>query len=253
MGVKKKQEALRKTAVNWGVFIALLVAVWWLAALSIDNEVICPSPWLVGQQMAAQVSSPGFSASVGATIGRALLAMGLSCGLALPLALIAAFFHGAGEMINRLVSVLQTIPNICYVILLLFWTTREYTVLLTGAFLLFPMGYRTFYEHLRLLIKTWSPVWTVYPQPKRVLMGRICLPMLQPAFKAALKSMSSLAFKVCVTSEILTGLATGVGKSMQLARLDLNLAGVLAWSVWLVILVFLFEAVWDWMLDRLFA
>lgn len=237
----------------WLLFLAIVIGIWQMAASILDNALICPGPLAVAGQMVVQIQSPGFLGAMFFTIGRALAALAVSLVLAIPASFAGAFFTAAREFLNRLVSILQTVPNVCYIILLLFWTDRNMTVILTGVFLLFPLIYRSLYEQLTQLIHQYRPIWIVYPQPRYILMSRICFPMLRPALLAAIKSASSLGFKACVTSEILTGIAPGIGKKIQIARLDLNLAGVFAWSIWLILLVFCFEKLWNLCIDHLFA
>lgn len=237
--------------VQWILFWLLLAGAWQLLSLWIHNALICPSPLHVLREMMRQILLPGFWQSLAATVLRALLALGLSFLAALPIAFLSAFYAWIGGFFNRLVSLMQTVPNVCYIILLLFWTGRTQTVILTGFFLLFPLIYRGLYEQLCALRRRWRDVWVIYPQPTWILMRKICLPQLRPALSAAIKTASSLSFKVCVTSEILAGLSTGIGKKIQTARFDLNLAGVAGWSLWLVLLVFCFEKIWGFLLSRL--
>ncbi|WP_323088904.1 ABC transporter permease [Allobaculum sp. JKK-2023] len=237
----------------WLAFLITVLSLWQTAAWVMHNSLICPSPAQTFSQMIEQARAPGFFIAIAWTIGRALGALAASFVLAIPASFAGAFYGPAREFLNRLVSILQTVPNVCYIILLLFWTDRNATVILTGVFLLFPLIYRSLYEQLAELIHQYRPIWIVYNQPRIVLMLRVCFPMLRPAFLAALKNASSLGFKACVTSEILTGIAPGMGKKIQAARLDLNLAGVFAWSIWLILLVFAFEKLWNLCIDHLFV
>lgn len=242
-----------KSLIEWFWFLFILLGIWTAAALVMDNALVCPTPWACLEQMVLQVQKPTFLLSALSTIGRAMESLVLSFALGLAASFLGAFWKPAGSFLGKLVSLFQTVPNVCYIILLLFWTSREQTVILTGFFLLFPLVYREFYEQLESLKKRYAEVWKIYPQPAWVRMFVICLPMMKPAFLSALKSASSLAFKVCVTSEILTGLQPGIGKSLQMARLDLNPAGVVGWSIWLILIVFCFEKLWNWIADRLFG
>lgn len=239
-----------RNGLEWFFFFVIVLGVWQFAALSIHNPLVCPTPWQVILAMVEQCQAPTFWPAISTTIIRALFALGFSFGAALPISFLGAFYPWCGGFFNRLVSVFQTVPNVCYIVLLLFWTSREQTVIITGFFLLFPLLYRSFYEALGAIQKQWHAVWTLYPQPKFILMGKICFPLLRYSLLAAIKSASSLSFKVCVTSEILTGLMVGIGKRMQMARLNLDLAGVIGWSLWLVILVFMFEMLWSFCIDR---
>lgn len=238
---------------SWILFVLVVGLLWQLAAWIANNPLILPSPLQVIAQMGQQIRNPEFFLSVLFTLTRALSSLAISFVLALVFAFAGAFYPPLARQVNRLVSILQTLPNVCYIILLLFWCSRDMAVILSGFFLLFPLIYRTLYEALLELIERWKAVWIVYPQPKTVLAGKICLPMLKPALMSALKNASSLSFKVCVTSEILCSLSTGVGRQIQLDRFHLNLAGVIAWSLWLVLLVFGFEKLWDLLIAKMFA
>lgn len=249
---RTKNKTIKRSLLEWAAFFMILLALWSLAALAADNALICPTPWQTAEEMLVQAQSPAFVSTLAMTIGRALLSLAVSFVSALVCAMLAAFFRLVRGFLNRLVSLMQTIPNVCYIILLLFWTTRAQTVILTGFFLLFPLIYRTMYEELMALCETYRDVWLIYPQPVFVKMFTICLPMLRPAFFSALKSASSMAFKVCVMSEILTGITPGIGRSMQTARLALNPAGVIGWSLWLILIVFAFEALFSLLLEQLF-
>lgn len=238
---------------SWMVFLLIIGGLWSVAALWANNPLILPSPWTVGEQMIRQLRDPAFFEALFFTLMRSLASLALSFLVAFVLAFACAFHPFLAGQINRLVSILQTLPNVCYIILLLFWCSRNMAVIVSGIFLLFPLIYRTLYEALLDIRKRWESVWIVYPQPKNVLITRVCLPMLKPALLAALKNASSLAFKVCVTSEILCSLSSGIGRQIQLDRFDLNLAGVVAWSLWLVVLVFVFEKLWNFLMTRMFG
>ena len=250
---RKDKRDNQKSLQSWIWFIIIIISFWWILSACMHNPLICPSPFQVVHQMVLQIQNPDFVTALLNTMGRALSSLALGFAIGLPCSFLGAFYPFWREFLNRLVSVLQTVPNVCYIILLLFWTDRTLTVILSGFFLLFPLIYRSLYEQLSDLCRRWKDVWILYPQPKWVLTTRICFPMLRAALAAALKSASSLSFKACVTSEILTGLAPGIGKKIQIARLDLNLAGVCAWSLWMILFVFLFEKLWNLLAVRLFS
>lgn len=243
----------RKFKYDGLLFAIGALVLWQVISLIVANHLIVPSPIAVAKQMLVQIQEIEMWQACGYTIIRSLMALFFSFVLALPLSFLAAFYPKIFRYsLDRISALMQTVPNVCYIIMLLFWTSRNMTVILTGIFLLCPMIYRIFVEQLDTMIDTWRPLWTIYPQPKWVLMFMICIPMLKSAFAGALKSASSMAFKVCVTSEILTGLANGIGRNIQMARLDLNAAGVLAWSVWLIVLAWGFEKLWTLCLQVFF-
>lgn len=225
--------------------------IWQIASLKIHNALICPSLEQIAFQMMLQIQKPDFWMILAATVSRALQALAISFAAGFTAAVIAFFCRPAAAFLNAASGFLQAIPNVCYIILLLFWTTRTNTVLLVAFFLLFPLFYRALSAQLAELKQQWNDVWKIYPQPKHILIFKICLPAMQSSVSSSLKNASSLSFKVCVMTEILAGLSIGIGRSLQTARLDINVAGVIGWSLWLILLVWVFEQLWNLLL-RLF-
>ena len=88
----------------------------------------------------------------------------------------------------------------------------------------------------------WHDVLMIYPQSMYVTVTRIYIPLMKSAVVSSLISASSLAFKVGVMAEILGQVQTGIGRQIQLARLDIDLASVMAWTIWLILIVFVFDA-----------
>lgn len=221
--------------------VLLLLAAWALVSWKADNAIIAPSPFEVLEQMILQAQSPALYAAAWATLLRTLSGLAISFAAACTAVLVAFFFRKWAMILNQAVVVLQAIPNIAYIILLLFWTGRQTAVILVIFFLLFPMMYRELYEALEDLRRKWRDVLMLYPQPWYVVLRKAMIPQLKPALSAALKSGASLAFKAGIMAEILASVPSGLGRLMQSARLNLNVAGVLGYVFWMLLLVFVLE------------
>lgn len=81
----------------------------------------------------------------------------------------------------------------------------------------------------------------------------VYLPLLRPAMASSWITCSSLGFKVVVMAEIMTSVSLGIGANMQYDRLNVNLAGVMAWTIWLLICVCIFNKLLKKVLERLFG
>jgi NitT/TauT family transport system permease protein len=231
----------------------ILLLIWQIAAMAVNRSLIVPTPLQVAEQMIAQLKSPKFFSQVEATVVRVLESLLLSFASGFALAFAAFFCRRAAPFLNRTVSILQTVPTISYLIVFLFWTGRTATVLAVVFFLLFPVVYRIVYGQLQEFEERWKDVWKIYPQPKSVIFFTICLPEMKGTLASVLDSASAMAFKSCAMAEVLAGVSSGIGKGMQSARMDLNMAGVLAWSAWLVLLVFAFEILWKILIRFLYS
>lgn len=243
----------RKNAVFRILFWAVLFGLWSLLSLLMNNSILCPTPWDVAKQMAAQLGRPDFFAVLAATASRALIGLLISFGAGVGMACAAHFLHVLKEMMNHLVSLMQAVPNVCYIILLLFWTDRNNVVLIVIFCLLFPVVYRNFLETLDQIRSRWQDVFAVYPQPWWIILSRASFPAMEPVFSSTLISGSSMAFKAAVMAEVLVSSNIGIGRSMQTARVNVEVAQVMAWMIWLLLLVFLLERVWWKLIELLFG
>ena len=92
-------------------------------------------------------------------------------------------------------------------------------------------------------------VLKIYPKGRMETFFRVYLPLLRPAVSASICNGIAMAFKVGVMAEILGQVPFGVGRQMQLARLNFDLVSVMAWTGWIIILLY----VCDRLLQRLIS
>ena len=138
-------------------------------------------------------------------------------------------------------------------ILLLFWVSREISIYIVSFLLLFPIFYQNLFEAIQDISQSWKDIFQIYPQSWFKKMQMVYLPLLRPAMASSWITCSSLGFKVVVMAEIMTSVSLGIGANMQYDRLNVNLAGVMAWTIWLLICVCIFNKLLKKVLERLFG
>ncbi len=235
-----------------GVLVLLLLG-WQGLALALANPVIFPGPAATLQQMLLQALRPDFFLMLGASLGRALGALTLSLAAGFPLAVLAYFHKSVAAILNQLVLILRSVPNIAIIILVLFWLPRGSAVLLVSFLLGFPIVYSNTLEALNEVHAKWQPLLAIYPQPWYIRLTQVLVPHMRASLQASVISASSLCFKAVVMAEVLCQVSPGIGRGMQLARSDVNAAGVIGWTIWLLLLAFGTDFVLRRLLRLLFA
>lgn len=230
---------------RWIIFFLGLAALWQLTSVITDNSLICPSLAEIAGAMSEQLQSPQFFTALLDTLLRAAAGVLISFVSGVAAAAFCFRFPGFSWIFEKTVTVLQSIPNVAYIILLLFWTGRNEAVILVSFFLLFPIVFRDFHEGLRQISEEWKEVFLLYPQPVSEVLKQAAFPLLRPILQASLKSACSLGLKSVVMAEILASVSSGMGRQLQSARLGLNFAGVLGWVIWLVLISLLIEQILD--------
>lgn len=224
---------------RYGIISALLLLlIWQIAALFIDLDFILPYPAHVGWRMIELSTSSAFYSAVGMTVLRALF--GLLC--AFVSGTLLAFLSWRSPLFQQLFAppllLMRSVPNISYIIIIQFWFSRDVSSVIISFLILFPILYQTLLEALKALDPDYISVLRIYPKPASYAFFHVYLPLLRPAITAGLCNGIALSFKVGVMAEILGQVALGVGRQMQLARLDLDLTGVFAWTGWIVLFLF---------------
>lgn len=239
----------------WTGFFLVLLLLWQLLARAVDNPLLLPDVQMVLSAMAGQLASPQFVPVIASTIGRVLAATALSLVTGILLAVVSLLCSRCAFFIDRFLLLIRSVPNISFIILALFWLDREAAVLMVLILLLMPLIYSSFYQRLKEISTEYRDLLQLYPQPFRVRFRDLYLPELRGTFMAAVTSALSLAFKGGVMAEVLCQTGTGIGRTLQSSRFALDTAGVIGWTVWLLLVTFvidgLFKLLQKYIADKL--
>jgi NitT/TauT family transport system permease protein len=222
-------------------FFLFLLLLWQLASLFAGNSFLFPSPWTVLQEMIVQAQTPGFFSAVDATflrVGTAVLASFFS---GVFLACLAGMKASFRSVLADAMTIFTSLPNVSIIILLLFWTTRENAIFIMLFLLLLPGIYRTVLASILETQERFQDVLDLYPADAFTLITKIYLPASRKAMEAALITACSMGFKGGVMAEVLCSAALGIGRQLQYARFEVNPAGVMGWTIWMLLGVWLIE------------
>lgn len=225
-----------KTALKNILIFACFAFFWQIVSVSLDNPIIFPSSLDIGKTMLNQLLSPDFFSVIGKTIVRILIALSLSYITGLLLSFLCFQNLKLKFLADRVIQILRSIPNISLIIIILFWLPREVSVILVVFLLVFPIVYTSNVEELISIQRKWHDVLVIYPQPFFRRLKVLYLPKMKNALRSSLITASSTCFKATVTAEVLCQIAEGIGKNMQFEKLNLEIAGVIGWTIWLLIL-----------------
>lgn len=231
------------------IFMAfiLLLCLWQTAALLIHNDIILPLPIQVAKTMRTQIIDPSFYAAIGHTLIRILSGFCLALIAALAFALVTYFYPALADWSYPLLLVMRSVPNISYILIVLFWCSSQTSVIVISFLIIFPTVYVALDQGLHDVPASYHDLMTMYPGRKRFDLIHVYLPFLRPYLFASTSSGLSLALKVGIMAEILGQSAVGIGRQLNLCRLNLDMSGVFAWTVWIIVMLL----VLDWLIRKL--
>lgn len=233
----------KKKLISWIFGFVLLCTVWTSIAYLVKNPFICPYPIEVLRCMLEQAKTSTFYIQIAYTLIRVLYSFLLAFLIGVLCALLTFKQKRILPYVEKGILVLRSIPNITFIILFLFWMNRETTITAVAFLLLFPIVYQNCLTSLQQIYQTYHDVLLIYPQTKMCTIKKIYIPLMKPSLFSSAITTLSLSFKVTVMGEILAQVPYGIGRSMQWEKLNVNLAGVMAWTIWLLIFVFITHAI----------
>jgi len=210
----------------------VFLAAWQLAA-GFYNPVVLPSPLdvlraLTGLAVGGQLWEQG---RLSVLRGLAGFALAVACGL--PLGLLIGLNPFVAGLFRPLVVVLQVIPLVSWLLLALIWIGFSKVPIFVVFVTTFPL----------IVINTIQGVWSVDRQLLqmaavfRVTRSRIIrevyLPQVAPYLMAGISAALGTTWKAVAMAELFS-VQKGIGAGMAVARMNLNTAALLAWTLFLV-------------------
>ena len=224
-----------------------LLIVWQIAAVSVGNDILIPYPLETLSRTIALFQSASFYQAVGSTLLRVAKGVFLSFAAALCVSILSDRFPVFGLLVSPVLVITRTIPNISYIVIALIWLGAEGAVSAVSFMILFPVFANAFTNRLAGAEQSLRDAELIYPETFfRRLRYRV-LPDLLPEMLATGKTAAGLGLKVGIMAEILGQVRSGIGRSMNYARLNLDTAGIVAWTIVIILLSVVIDGIFSWL------
>lgn len=221
------------------ITILLLLALWQGFALSIDKAVILPLPFNVFKQMIDLASSKSFYVAILATLIRVFISFLLALVLGTFLGIISGLSKKINNYLYPLVSLLQTIPQIAYILILLVWFKSLTALIIIVLLMIFPIFYNNAVNGIKNIDPELKDVINLYHHSFGYNLFHIYLPLIKGYLISATESALPLSLKVGVMAEIFVSASQGIGKQLYFARVQIDMTSIFAWTIWMVIIILL--------------
>ena len=212
------------------------LGVWQLAAFAVGKELLLPGPVAVGRSLLALTRTADFYLSAGATLGRVFLGLlwgGLAGGL---LAFLTHFSPWLNAVISPAVRVVRATPVVSFILLVYLWVARAAIPWVISGLMVLPVMWGSLTAGLSDLDEKLLELGRAYRFSRLKRLRLIYLPSLRSHFSAGLLTAFGLAWKSGVAAEVLCPPDRAIGSRLQQAKLGLETADLLAWTLTIVAL-----------------
>lgn len=227
----------RKLAIGF-VAIAVLVAGWQLVSSS-QPSYLFPSIAAVFRTLLRFAREGELKSATGPT----LRSVALGSGIALVAGTAIGFALAGFETFTKpLLNFVQTVPYVVWALMAMIWfgLTRS-SIVFTIAIASFPTvslnvaaGLRNINEQLLMMSRS-------VRANRWMILRHILLPSLTPFLISGARGMLAISWKMSVLAELFAG-GTGIGHSLFVAWEFSRTVELFAWTVWLVLLMLLTDA-----------
>lgn len=220
---------------EYTITIILLITLWFLSAMNIQNDIILPLPQDVFNLFFSKLTDVSFYSSILITLKRIAIGFGISLLFAFSIAILSDYSATFKRYFAPIDHILKTIPNISYIILSLIWLGQENSVLLVIFLVVFPVMYAAITEGLSVKDRTLNDAMRLYGKNYLSNFMLIKLPLSMSTIMLGINVSLSLGFKVGVMAEILNQTKGGLGYQLYLAKVNLDMISLFAWTLWIIL------------------
>ena len=224
-----------------------------LPALYPHGALLLPSPVSSLARLISLAGTAVFWCAIGTSSMHILGGFLLSCALAVVLAALSARFSRVKELLAPLVAAVKTVPVASFIILALIWMGSARLPLFISFLMVFPVIYGNTLQGLKSTDPQLLEMARLFRVPWARRLRYIHLPALEPFLLAGCSTALGMSWKAGVAAEVIGVVGGSIGERLYEAKIYLETADLLAWTVVIVAVSALFERLFLALLRRGFA
>jgi NitT/TauT family transport system permease protein len=164
-----------------------------------------------------------------------VLGIGISAPLGILLGIAAGLDRRIAALTRPLFQVISATPVMSVILIAFLWLGQERTPVFTAFLMIFPVMAANTVAGVRSVDPRLKELFRIYPLSGLKKVRVLYIPAILPFILAGLRSSLSLCWKVVVAAEVLVQPFRALGTGMQLAKAQLEIPELFAWTAATVI------------------
>lgn len=229
------------------------VAVWQLMAVKIGKEVLLASPGATIEALITLTGQSAFWHAIIFSLTRILLGFVLAVTVGVLLAALSAAVDWIRYLFSPLFSVIKAVPVASFIILALLWVSGSNLSICISFLMVLPIVYNNMLSGFMQVDKSLLEMAAVFRLSNMKKIKYIYIPQVLPYFTAACTTSLGLCWKSGIAAEVI-GLPNGsMGNRLYETKLYLNTPEMFAWTVVIVLISFIVEKGFLWLINKITA
>ena len=230
------KKELSKNKIQVALSCVILLFLWEIIALKIDNDIYLPTLGQVFISIKEIISDERFIINIFSTITRCILSFILTLITAFMLSIISNSFNLFKNFLIPIISLARSIPNMVLIVLTLIWFNKESAPYIVVFIMVFPVLYDAILSSIKNIDKSILEMASLYKISKKDKILKIYLPSIKFSLISILSSTISLGFKIVIAGEVYGQPLYGIGAMIQSEKVNFNTRAIFAWIIIIVII-----------------
>lgn len=222
------------------ITLLLLCLIWTVVSVATDNPLLAPSILEVLSSIPKLLSRESFYLSLGATMLRVVVGVVASLLISSLLGYISILNNVGRRIISPIITILRSLPTLAITLVLLSWLTPRIAPVVVAVLVLVPLFYQNIITPIDMLDGGATSLIKCYQIPPRQV-GKAYISQIIPYFLLNIGANISFCIKVVISAEVLSSTYVSIGGMMSEQKLYLDIASMVAMSIFAIILALLIE------------
>ena len=232
---------MKKKWCRKGCIILGWLLVWQVISMLVGNDLLLVGPLETFRALIVHGLETDFWLACGGSVLR--IGAGFVAGMLLGvlLAMLSARTKWVEEVLEPVMILLKTVPVASFVVLFLIWWKSAYLAVAISFCVTFPQLYMNTLAGVKSTDKKLLEMAQVFCICGRDRFFYILRPALKPFWDSAICMAAGMSWKAGVAAEVIGLPSYAIGERLYMSKIHLDTAGVLAWTVVIIVLSVVFE------------
>lgn len=232
---------VKNSIIKKSLIVLFWLIVWELLALLINNDIVFVGPIKVLKAFIGNIFYEDFLKTAGFSLLRISLGFFAAFLMGIILGALSYRWPLIKDIFSPFVTALKTVPVASFVVLLLIWFGSGRLSFFISFIIAFPIVYTATISGLAAVSKKYIELSKDYDMGLLKSVRFLYMPSVEPFLKTAIKTGASLSWKSGIAAEVIGMSGYSLGERIYISKVYLDTAGLLAWTLLVIILSFLFE------------
>ncbi len=236
---------MRRFVLRAGIYflsIFVLIIVIQLCSMGVNNSIILPSIFEIFKSLIKIITESQTYLYIANTLRNLIVSLLFSFLIGMILGILGGLFTYVRLFLKPWITILRSIPLASSLVIIMILAGLSRTPYYVCSIMLIPIIYEGFCQGILCLDSTLMDVWKLNSNLSFKVLIRVHIPLIATHIKTAFISSVGMGIKVIIMAEYLAGIKNTLGSAILPAANMLDYGSVYAYSIIMVVLVLVLEA-----------